>query len=235
MPVGDSLEGATFDDMDESTIKIIAGHLRKPEGEEGANVGELMNIGNRTINEDTMRLLHLRANDRVLEVGMGNGHFVERILGAADGVTYAGCDYSDVMVKEAEKRNKASINAGVASFHCGSAVDMPYRNTEFDLIFTVNTIYFWDEPEAVLREFKRVLKPNGRLMIAFRPENVMKLYPMTRYNFHFWDTDTVTELVQERGFKVTDAEHHIEPPSEDLEGNSIRAENIVLTAIRLPD
>lgn len=219
--------------MEESTIELIAAQLRKPEGEYGANVGELMNFGNLAINEHTMAALKLQDNNSVLELGMGNGHFVPRILDFAKNIEYRGCDYSEIMVKEAIKRNKASVKKGQAAFVHADGQDMPYEDAQFDVIFTVNTIYFWDDNDAVMQELNRVLKINGRLIIAFRPEEVMKLYPMTRYNFQFWDIEPVTELMEQHGFERSSAKHHVEPPSQDVDGNDIRAENVIFTATKL--
>ena len=221
----------TFDIMDEETLKLIAAQLRKPEGDDGAKVGELMNEGNRTINQDTMAHLNITAGNHVLEVGMGNGHFVGEVITAADNVRYVGCDYSSIMVTEAEKRNAAYVKEGKARFTVGNAESLPFEDDTFDLLFSINTIYFWDNPEAVAKEFGRVLRPGARMVLGFRPEAIMSLYPVTQYNFRFWNRETASELFEENGFEVTEVVHNIEPPAKDLEGNEIRAENLVLSAV----
>lgn len=216
--------------MDESEFKEIAAQLRRPQGYYGKNVGELMNEGNKLINQHALSKLDLKPNQAILEIGMGNGHFVSEIMDAADGITYVGCDYSDLMVEEANRINDEYIQSGDAEFVYTDAENLPLESAQFDTCLTVNTVYFWDRPEKIASELHRVLKTGGRLIIGFRSPEVMKLYPMTKYNFGFWTEEKLSSLLEDQGFVVESISRESEPPAKDLEGNFIEAANTVLIA-----
>ena len=65
-------------DLTEEEIKEVAAQLRKPVGENGTEIGKLMNVGNAPMNRHTLAVLNPEPNDSILEVGMGNGFFVRR-------------------------------------------------------------------------------------------------------------------------------------------------------------
>src|SRR6185295_6941180 len=98
--------------MDETSYQQLAAQLRQPHGEAGIQTGEWMNRGNVHINMDTLKILDAAAGDDILEVGMGNGFFVHEIVEKHSSIQYTGADFSDIMIKEAERINEAWINKG---------------------------------------------------------------------------------------------------------------------------
>lgn len=147
--------------MDEEILKTIAGQLRKPTGEYATQVGEKMNEGNLHINLITIEALNIVPEDNILEIGMGNGYFVKNILSIDKSIKYTGCDYSEIMVEECNKQNETFITTGQAKFIIADAKELPFGNETFDKVFSINTIYFWDNPNIVLAEIVRVLKSKG--------------------------------------------------------------------------
>src|SRR5690606_36268358 len=102
------------DTMDEEQIKAIAAQLRKPEGEFGKQLGVRMNDSNQYINRNTITTVDPAPGDNILEIGMGNGFFVNEILSADQSIRYTGCDFSEIMVEEASRLNEASVKTGRA-------------------------------------------------------------------------------------------------------------------------
>jgi ubiquinone/menaquinone biosynthesis C-methylase UbiE len=102
------------------------------------------------------------ANESLLEIGMGNGFFVRNILEIDDTVSYTGLDFSVDMISESTRLNEEFIENGRAQFQLGEASNIPFPDNSFDKIFTINTIYFWEDPEKVLSEFKRVIETNRK-------------------------------------------------------------------------
>jgi ubiquinone/menaquinone biosynthesis C-methylase UbiE len=111
--------------------------------------------------------LQLQPGDRVLDVGCGPGRlvivFAERVAptGSVDGIDAA-----------AEMINRASSQArkrGVpARFQVAFAQDLPFAADTFDAVACTLALHHVaenDQPTAVA-EMYRVLKPNGRLLIA---------------------------------------------------------------------
>ncbi|ELR73047.1 SAM-dependent methyltransferase [Fulvivirga imtechensis AK7] len=215
--------------MDESTLKSIAGQLRQPSGEHAVEVGEKMNDGNLHININTIAALQLTANDNILEIGMGNGFFVKDILSTDPSIRYTGLDFSEAMVREACKRNSGFINKGQAQFLMGDARNLPFDNAMFSKVFTVNTIYFWEDQEQVLSEIKRVLKPGGKVFIAIRPKSVMKLYPFVKYGFNMFNKKELADLLLGIGFNICEILEKKEPEQE-INGEKMRVETLIVCA-----
>ncbi len=215
--------------MDPNTLKQIAAQLRKPEGEMAAQVGEKMNEGNRLLNLRTIGRLSVASGDHILEIGMGNGSFVPVILSVAPTVRYTGCDYSPEMVGQALARNQVAVENGRARFLVGDAGSLPFPESQFDKVLTVNTIYFWEQPEAVLAGLYRVLKPGGTLLIALRPKATMQHYPFVSYGFRLYDAGEVTRLLSAAGFRVVSTEEEQEPDQE-IGGQPVRVDGLVVVA-----
>ena len=80
------------------------------------------------------------------------------------------------------------------------------KMTLFDKVFTVNTIYFWQEPEKLLSEIYRVLQPKGILCITFAEESFMKQLPFTQFEFELYSTEKVEKLIEKTSFKIINKE-----------------------------
>jgi ubiquinone/menaquinone biosynthesis C-methylase UbiE len=217
--------------MDDQSLQQLAAQLRQPTGEEGINTGDWMNKGNVQMNMNTLQIVAAVTNDTILEIGMGNGFFVKEILQKNTSIKYTGADFSEVMVAEAQRINAAWINKGQASFILADAIALPFSNSSFNKIFTVNTIYFWEDTVKILAEIKRVLMPKGKLIIALRPKHLMQNYPFTKYGFTMFTKQEVVQLLRENGFAVIQAIENPEPDF-DLKGEIIKMENLIIEAIK---
>ncbi len=217
---------------DETFLKEVAAQLRKPTGEFGSEVASAMNESNKAMNLATISALQIEDGNHILEVGMGNGFFVSHILTQAEDLNYTGVDYSEDMVRSASSINKEHIELGHAAFFTSGARKLPVSNQSIDRLFTVNTIYFWENRSAILDEFKRVLNPNGLLAIAIRPQRCMKEYPSTQFNFEYYSPEQVCTLLTTHGFIITQVIEEMEPETEVL-GKSIHPEfSIILARIK---
>lgn len=218
--------------MEEEQLKEFARNLRKPQGTFGLEVGEKMNKGNVYINQYTIEALSVIAGDTILELGMGNGFFVKDILNKDRSVRYTGYDFSEDMVEESIKRNKTFVEEGRAKFILGEAQSLPFENEIFTKAFTINTIYFWENREKVLAEFHRVLKPEGKFLIAVRPKRNMEQMPFTKYGFTMFTKEDLTALLSANGFKVTEVIEKTEPEQE-LNGKKLVTESLIVCAVKV--
>ena len=182
--------------FDETTPdpKQIAKHLRQPEGEMGVEIGIQMNKGNKHMCENAINELKLQDNECVLEVGMGNGHFVEYLMSLAQNLKYTGADFSSTMVKEANTINKEIAKKHSVKFVEASVEKLPFEDNSFDVITTANTIYFWPNAIENSKELQRVLKPGGRIVAAYRTKSLMSSIEFTKYGFSMYEVDEVEEL-----------------------------------------
>jgi ubiquinone/menaquinone biosynthesis C-methylase UbiE len=136
------------------------------------------------------------------------------------------------MVNESILLNDNFVKNGQAHFVTGDALSLPFENDFFDKIFTVNTIYFWQDKSAVLEDISRTLKKNGRLIIALRPEWVMKSLPVAKYGFEFFTGESVAQLLASHGFSVSNI---IEKDDEDVKLDELTLPNafVIVNAIKL--
>ena len=143
----------------------------QPRGLLGSIVGWLLAIKNRERSEWVVSLLDVQPTDHVLEVGFGPGVDIRRVSAIAIKGLVAGVDHSDVMLRQARKRNPTAIRAGRVNLQLGTMAKLPHPAESFDKVFGINAFEFSDDPLATLQEFRRVLKPGGLLAIAIQPRS----------------------------------------------------------------
>jgi len=81
-------------------------------------------------------------------------------------------------------------------------------------ITTTNTLYFWSDKELTIQELKRVLKPEGKLLIGYRSRNCMSQLKVTKYNFEIYDAHGVEDLLNQAGLSEVHTEVIKEPTLE---------------------
>ena len=93
-------------------------------------------------------LARIRAGDRVLEVGCGNGGYLELVAAV-------GLDTSIGMVRAARKRS-------IGPLVCGDAAQLPFRDASFDVVLAPHMLYHVANRSVAIRELRRVLKADGQ-------------------------------------------------------------------------
>src|SRR5215471_12847440 len=114
-------------------------------------------------------LLDVRPADQVLEIGFGPGVAIAALARAGAGHVY-GFDHSEVMVRQASRRNAAAIRADRVTL-IRAEIDQipPALDGPFDAILAINSLAFWPAPAQRLAELRRRLAPGGRIAIASQP------------------------------------------------------------------
>jgi ubiquinone/menaquinone biosynthesis C-methylase UbiE len=114
-----------------------------------------------------LELAAIRDGESVLEVAVGTGLAFEKIIEANPSGRNEGIDLTDAMLARAEARAR-KIGSGNFRLSVGDAYDLEFADDSFDVV--VNNYMFDLLPEQdfarVLSEFKRVLRPGGRLVIV---------------------------------------------------------------------
>jgi SAM-dependent methyltransferase len=102
-------------------------------------------------------------DDRLLDVACGGGIVV---CAFAPHVRHAtGIDMTPAMLERARRLAGERAIANV-SFEQGVAQALPYPNASFDIVVTRFSFHHFPDPLAVLREMRRVVAPNGRLIVV---------------------------------------------------------------------
>ncbi len=93
----------------------------------------------------------------VLELATGTGLIAKHIVSAAEHIEAT--DASEEMIAEAQRENySAKLHFSVQDmFH------LPYADQAFDVVIVSNALHIVPQPEAALREIRRVLKDDGVL------------------------------------------------------------------------
>jgi ubiquinone/menaquinone biosynthesis C-methylase UbiE len=113
-----------------------------------------------------LQLANIQNGESVLEVAVGTGlAFYEIVKANPNGKNY-GIDLTESMLDKArQKINQTNAHYQLA---VGDAYNLDFREAQFDVV--VNNYMFDLLPEAdfakVLAQFKRVLKPSGRLILV---------------------------------------------------------------------
>ncbi|WP_298486782.1 class I SAM-dependent methyltransferase [uncultured Maribacter sp.] len=189
----------------------IAKQLANPSGKFGVNVALGMNTMNAFISKTTYDLLQIKDAESVLEIGLGNGKFIESILAYGNSISYTGIDISEIMITEAKKINRHLLDTNHIDLFKADVEKMSFWDETFDKICTINTIYFWKNPSIALKEMYRVLKPNGILIVSFRPFIEGQTLDFTKYGFKEYRAEDFEALMQQTDFKIIGKIDKIEP------------------------
>ena len=93
--------------------------------------------------------------DRVLDVATGTGLVARELVRAKD-CRVVGVDQSAGMLAEARRRTNGSVEVVQAS-----ADALPFADGELDALTFTYLLRYVDDPDAVLRELARVVRPGG--------------------------------------------------------------------------
>jgi len=82
-----------------------------------------------------------------------------------------GIDHSELMFKQARKRNWAAIKEGRVDLRLGDIADLPSFEIGFDKVLSINTIFFWEKPIGILKHIRRLMNPGGVIALTVQPFN----------------------------------------------------------------
>lgn len=104
------------------------------------------------------RIPELVRDKEVLEIATGPGLLAKHVAPAAKRMIAT--DYSEGMIAQAKKGDCPEN----LSFEIADAMSLPYADDSFDAVLIANALHIVPEPERVLREIGRVLRPGGILI-----------------------------------------------------------------------
>lgn len=100
--------------------------------------------------------------DRALNLGAGEGDYDQMIAAYCRSLTA-------VDINETDVEYARTLNAGTPNlnYQVDNALDLSFPDNTFDLIISVEVIEHVGDPERMIGEIQRVLKPRGFLLITF--------------------------------------------------------------------
>jgi ubiquinone/menaquinone biosynthesis C-methylase UbiE len=117
--------------------------------------------------EEHLALIKLQGNERILDIGCGDGKVTARIAAHVPRGSVLGVDPSVHMIEFAASHFASPQHANLR-FQVADARTLPFRN-EFDLIVSFNALHWVREQEAALRSIRNALTPAGRAVLEFVP------------------------------------------------------------------
>jgi ubiquinone/menaquinone biosynthesis C-methylase UbiE len=116
-----------------------------------------------------LEVANVKEGNAVLEVGFGTGNTLTRLAEmVGERGEVHGIDSSSKMVEKTRKRLEKRDLLDRVNLAFGDARKLPYCSDKFNVVLNSYMLDLIDTPEIplVLSEFKRVLKPQGRLSLV---------------------------------------------------------------------
>lgn len=155
----------------ERVIQQIVSQFGRPYGLAGRLAGWVMayRSSNRRRSLWAVSMLDVQPTDRVLEIGFGPGIAIHELSRLATRGQVYGIDLSEEMVRQATKRNASAVRSGRVHLMAGSVETLSTLGEPLDKILAVNSMMFWPDPPARLRELRERLRAGGEIAIASQP------------------------------------------------------------------
>jgi SAM-dependent methyltransferase len=149
-----------------------------------------------------LRALALRSGDHVLEIGCGGGLLLRDALAA--GAWATGIDHSEEMVRLARER------APGADVRLACAEKLPFADASFSALAMSVVFFFFERPELVLGECRRVLLADGRIAVyTTAPElrgTPAAPEPLARFG-HFYTDAQLAQLAGSAGLRDVEVDN----------------------------
>ena len=147
-----------------------------------------------------------RTPGRLLEIGVGHGSFLN--YARQEGWDVCGLDVSAYVVQTARER------FGLEVLH-GTLRDVQLASDSFDVVHLSHVVEHLPDPLEALHEVRRVLKPDGVLLVEvpneFRNLHVrlrelagvpLAPYPVSSTHLYFFSPRTLTAVLEKSGYRV---------------------------------
>jgi ubiquinone/menaquinone biosynthesis C-methylase UbiE len=156
----------------------------------------------RSLYESVINKLDELSFNNLLDVGCGTGNLLSLINTRYD-VQIAGVDLTPKML------NIARIKLGDdADLKVADSEDLPFEDNKFDMVICTDSFHHYPHPENVLKEIRRVLEPDGMIIIA-DPYTPAPLRQMVNLYFKLsrsgdvkvYSKSDIYKLLENTGFK----------------------------------
>jgi len=140
---------------------------------------------------------------QILDVGCGIGELCRSMSLQYPSAEIIGIDPSVKMIKRAEE----NFSGNNIKYICGQPDSLP-KDQKFDLIVSTNAFPYMPDKRKFLIDMKKLLKPNGRLLLLFANRNTLYdafcliLVKLTTSSAQYPSVSSTQKLLKDSGFEV---------------------------------
>jgi trans-aconitate 2-methyltransferase len=167
--------------------------------------------------EEVISKIQLKGDERVLDIGCGDGKITAYIASLVPKGSVVGIDNSAEMISFARSKFP-QLSWPNLSFEYGDASNLRYQN-EFDIVVSFACLHWILDHKPVLEGSKRSLKSGGRLFIQFGgKENAAKVFEVEEkkiledkwiryfknfaFQYAFYEPETYKDWLDQVGLKT---------------------------------
>ncbi len=165
-----------------------------------------MESGHFPVAKKAIDRIEIKNSDIVLDLSCGNGWAIKYFLqkGVNGGIA---TDISFEMLKKA-KYNLEDFGKKIL---VKSSVNfLPFKNNSFDIVFNMESFYYYKKPETVLKEIYRIMRKSGLflLLVDYYKESRISMRWSERLNLYMnpMSIEEYKNLLSENGFTVLSVE-----------------------------
>lgn len=126
----------------------------------------------------TIDRLGIAGHETVLEIGGGRGIAAALVLSKLTTGRLVGLDRSETAIAAARTLNLVDERAGRLRLIHSAIEDFDAGADRFDIVFAVNVNLFWIDANAALETIRGLIKPDGRLVLAYEPPSADQAGPI---------------------------------------------------------
>ena len=153
------------------------------------------------------RFESMLSGKKILDAGCGAGR--DAAYFSEDGYDVTGIDIAENLLKEAKKR------APSAKFKKLDFRETKFRAKSFDGVWSMAGFLHLpkEEIEKSLKEFNRILKPNGKIYVSVKQGSGSKEIKKEKYKgepriYYFYKKEEIEDMLREAGFKIHASEEN---------------------------
>lgn len=135
--------------------------------------------------------LALPKNSTLVDIGTGTGFFAQAMLNKLPSSTCIGFDISQNMLNWTNENRVPKLNSRY-NVKLMPENSIPTEDNSADLVFMIAVYHELDNPEILLNEIHRILKPTGKLLICDWKEGS---------HHHFVKKDNILKTLNQTNFK----------------------------------
>lgn len=186
-------------------FRKIAMQFKKPSGFWGKISSNMMIKGNRPAYDVLLNDLNIQSGDKILEIGYGPGVGIGLIAEKFGSCSLYGIDFSELMFKRAAKRNKQFIEDNKVKLFYGDFIETDINTKDFDKIFFLNVVYFWDDLHKPFKKVHSLLKDGGVLFFYMASkDDLVKIKFAQTDIFNKYSIEQITDALKSAGFSKVD-------------------------------